>query len=51
MRVRGTEVATDGSTKFKKGSCADLRNGMKIEVKGERTGNGPVHAREVRLDR
>jgi hypothetical protein len=51
MRVGGTDVATDGDTKFRKGSCADVRNGVKVEVKGERSGSGPVRAREVKVDR
>ncbi len=51
FKVRGEDVVTDGNTKFKGGSCADIRNGQKVSVKGERRGSGPIRAEAVDIDR
>jgi hypothetical protein len=48
MRVGGNAVVTDGSTKFKGGSCGDIRNGVNVSVKGTRVGEGPIQADDVR---
>jgi hypothetical protein len=46
--VAGTVVTTSRDTKFKGGSCADLENGDKVEVKGLKQADGSVAADEVR---
>jgi hypothetical protein len=47
MAVSGQSVSTDSSTRFKHGSCSDIRNGMTVKVKGQRIGSGPIRADEV----
>jgi hypothetical protein len=51
FKVRGEDVTTSGSTKFKGGSCGDVRNGRRVRVKGERRGSEPIRADEVDIDR
>jgi hypothetical protein len=46
--VDGTVVTTSRDTKFKGGSCGDLENGDKVEVKGRKQIDGSVNAAEVR---
>jgi hypothetical protein len=46
--VAGTVVTTSRDTKFKGGSCADLENGDKVEVKGRKQADGSVAADDVR---
>jgi hypothetical protein len=48
--VRGQAVVTDGSTNFKGGNCRDIRNGVEVEVKGERRGSGPIRADKIEID-
>jgi hypothetical protein len=51
MSVGGQSVNTNSSTRFKHGNCSDIRSGVKVEVKGRRTGSGPIVADEVDIDR
>lgn len=41
------KVATDRRTEFKKLACADLRNGIKVKVRGARQADGTILANEV----
>jgi Domain of unknown function (DUF5666) len=50
MTVSGERVETSGSTDFRGGSCRNIRQGRRVEVRGERTGSGPIQAREVRIE-
>ena len=43
-------VITDRETRFKKGSCRDLKNSQKVKVKGKTQGDGKVYASEVELN-
>lgn len=45
--VNGYDVATNGSTKFTGGTCAELKSGNKVVVKGTRQANGSVLATDV----
>jgi hypothetical protein len=47
--VRGQAVVTDSSTRFEDGSCSSIRNGVEVEVEGERTGSGPIRARRIEV--
>ena len=46
--VAGTVVTTSRDTRFKGGSCADLENGDRVDVKGQKQPDGSVAADEVR---
>jgi len=46
-----TKVSTDSTTKFPGGTCRQLANGGKVEVKGSKQPDGSIKAAEVRLDR
>jgi hypothetical protein len=48
MRVDSDSVTTDSSTKFK-GSCGKIRTGVRVRVKGQRSG-GTIKADEVDVD-
>ena len=48
MRVDSDSVSTDSSTKFK-GSCGKIRPGVRVRVKGQRSG-GTIRADEVDVD-
>ena len=48
--VDGIVVTTSDATKFKGGSCGDLRSRDEVEVKGKRLADGSVSASEVRRD-
>jgi hypothetical protein len=50
LSVNGTSIITSPATQFKNGSCASLRSGVKIEVKGARQANGSVLASKVEID-
>jgi hypothetical protein len=43
-------VETDGRTKFTGGNCRALRNGVDVEVEGERLSSGVVYAVRVALE-
>jgi hypothetical protein len=45
--VDGTLVTTDAQTKFKRGSCDNLENTDRVDVKGRRQTGGSVLATEV----
>jgi hypothetical protein len=49
--VSGNRVNTDGDTKFTKGPCKKLTNGMGADVAGERRANGTVYATRVELEK
>jgi hypothetical protein len=51
MGIAGHTVVTDGSTNFKHGSCGDIRPGTGVKVKGERTGSGPIQAKDIDIER
>lgn len=51
FQVKGTPVATNGSTKFEGGGCSVVQNGRKVEVKGTRQPTGVVLASTVELKR
>jgi hypothetical protein len=46
-----TKVSTDSTTKFSDGTCQQLANGGKVEVKGSKQPDGSIKASELRLDR
>jgi len=48
--VNGTIITTNPATQFKKGGCASLRTGIKVEVEGTRQANGSVLASKVEID-
>jgi hypothetical protein len=43
-------VFTTGETTFKHGSCRDVKNKERVNVRGRRLSDGTVEAREVELD-
>jgi len=51
FRVGGEAVITDRSTDFKHGSCADVRNGTRVTVKGARRGSEAIRAERVEIER
>jgi hypothetical protein len=46
-----TKVSTDATTKFSDGTCQQLANGGKVEVKGAKQPDGSIKASELSLDR
>lgn len=48
--VAGGSIATDASTIFEDGTCADLANGGRVEVKGVLRADGSLLATRVELD-
>jgi len=48
--VNGTNITTDGSTRFEDGTCASVQNGRRVEVKGLRQSNNTVLATTVELE-
>jgi len=49
--ISGNRVNTDDDTKFTKGPCKKLTNGMGADVVGERRANGTVYATRVELEK
>jgi hypothetical protein len=49
FKVGSTVVATDGKTKFKETNCRDIREGQRVEVKGQQLLSGVVLAETVEL--
>lgn len=47
FKIRGEDVVTDGATRFSGGACADLRNGMEVEIIGWRRSDGVILATHV----
>jgi hypothetical protein len=45
--LNGVTVTTNSTTRFEHGTCADVRPGRRVEVKGTRQGTGPVAASRV----
>jgi hypothetical protein len=51
MTVSGTRVVTNGATDYrKKFSCADLRNGLEVKVKGKVRSDGALVAQRIEED-
>ena len=48
--VNGVKVVTDTATKFSDGTCAQLANGIKVEVEGTRQADGSVKAVKVEFE-
>lgn len=48
--VAALKVVTHGGTKFEDGTCADVRNGRRVEAKGSLGADGALVAREVDLE-
>ena len=48
--VQGTTVSTNGNTKLEDGSCAQVVNGIRVEVEGTRQANNTFLAKEVEID-
>ena len=48
--LAGRTVTTDASTQFKGAACADVFNGLTIEVEGTIQADGTVRARRVTID-
>jgi hypothetical protein len=48
--VKATPVSTDAATRFKEGTCSQVTNGVRVEVKGVRQSNGSIKATRVELD-
>jgi hypothetical protein len=46
-----TKVSTDSTTRFSDGTCQQLANGGKVEVKGSKQPDGSIKASELSLDR
>ena len=46
-----TKVLTDSTTTFSDGTCQQLANGGKVEVKGSKQPDGSIKASELSLDR
>jgi hypothetical protein len=51
MSVSGDTVTTDSSTRFRHGSCGDIRPGTRVSVRGQRIGSGPIRAEDVDIER
>lgn len=49
--IGGTEVRTTAATGFRRGSCSAIRDGVRLEVKGTRAGDGTVTATRVSIER
>lgn len=49
--LAGRTVTTDASTQFKGAACADVFNGLTIEVEGTIQADGTVRARKVTIDK
>jgi hypothetical protein len=47
--VDGRDVITDTATRFTKGNCRQVENGLEVTVEGERLGSGAVLASKVEL--
>jgi Domain of unknown function (DUF5666) len=45
--LNGVTVTTNSTTRFEDGTCADIRPGRRVEVKGTRQGTGPVTATRI----
>ena len=50
FKVNGIAVATDASTVWSGGTCATLRSGSDVEVKGTRQAGGSILATTVKID-
>jgi hypothetical protein len=48
--VNGRTIMTTGSTRFDRGGCAAVQNGLRAEVEGTLQANGTVLATEIELD-
>jgi hypothetical protein len=48
--VRDRIIVTTGSTEFRKVKCGDVRNGLKVKVRGRRLPDGTVLALRVERD-
>lgn len=48
--IAGKRIATEKSTRFDDGSCADLANGKKVEIDGVAQSDGSLRATEVDFD-
>ena len=48
--VNATTVSTDAATRFKEGTCSQVTNGVRVEVKGVRQPNSSIKAARVELD-
>ena len=51
FRINSTQVKTDASTQFKDTSCASLKAGDSVEVKGSRQADGSVLAKRVEREK
>jgi len=50
FKVGAQVVATNESTKFDDGTCANVQNGRRVEVEGALQGDGTLLATEVDFD-
>ena len=50
FKVGAQVVATNRSTKFDDGTCANVQNGRRVEVEGALQGDGTLLAHEVDFD-
>jgi len=48
--VNATTVSTDAAPRFKDGTCSQVTNGVRVEVKGVRQSNGSINATRVELN-
>ena len=48
--VNGTNVTTNGATRYEDGTCNSVQNGTRVEVKGLRQSNNTVLATKVELE-
>lgn len=48
--VQGTRVTTSASTEFKGVTCANLKNGVMVEVKGSRGADGAISASRINIE-
>ncbi len=50
FNINGQRVMTTAGTRFEKTSCSGLQNGLPVEIKGVRQGDGSVVAKKVERD-
>ena len=48
--VSGLTVKANGTTRYEDGACAGVRNGVRVEVKGQRQADGSVLATRIELE-
>jgi hypothetical protein len=47
--VNGSSIVTDAETRFTRGNCRRVENGLDVLVEGKRMSNGSVRASKIEL--